>query len=483
MERADVAMYRAKVAHVPLAYYEREFDEAGNGGCGWPEELKKAIWSNQLVLHYQPQLDLRIGAITGVEALVGGRHPTQGRFPPGKLRPVAEEAGRLGALVTHWVLVNALEQCRAWHADGQPVRVSVNVSVTDLLDRHLPERIASLLREHRLPPGSFVMEITESTMIEEVRAAPSRWWPSSATSASRSRLTTSGAGVTSLAYLGGLAVAELKLDRRFIAPLHGPHQSRDVELVRATIALGHALRLRVVAEGVESTETIELLTRLGCDLAQGDCIDKPSHPALVSLEDRPVAAAGLAPEGDPVAIEGPVAAGNGAGPRAHGADPVIARRLVSEALSAGGLQQAAAGRHHPQLAGKFLGRVRRQLGHVLGPGRFHCSGQLRPTPRHRGHARGRAPARGRGQLGRFGLDVGQGEVTKRLVRVTGVDGAAEGAFSAHPGPLRIQAPHPRPPLARGPRRKPPLRIARSVSGVRRVVGYGGRFHGLGAIVP
>ena len=86
----------------------------------------------------------------------------------------------------------------------------------------------------------------------------------------------------------------------FIAPLHGAYQSRDVELVRATIALGHALRLRVVAEGVENHDTIELLARLGCDLVQGDCVDKPSHPALVSLENRLAATTQLAPAVEPV---------------------------------------------------------------------------------------------------------------------------------------------------------------------------------------
>ncbi len=93
-----------------------------------------------------------------------------------------------------------------------------------------------------------------------------------------------GAGVTSLAYLGGLSVAELKLDRRFIAPLDDACESRDVELVRATIALGHALNLRVVAEGVENPDTIGLLAELGCDYAQGDSIQKPMHPALLRFE-------------------------------------------------------------------------------------------------------------------------------------------------------------------------------------------------------
>jgi diguanylate cyclase (GGDEF)-like protein len=325
MERADVAMYRAKVAHVPLAHYEREFDEVGNR-VRLAQELKKAIWANQLVLHYQPQLDLRSGRIAGVEALVRWRHRTLGLIPPVKFLPLAEEAGLMSAL-TQWVLVSALEQCRAWHAEGHPVRVSVNVSVSDLLDQHLPERIAGLLGEHRLPPGSFVMEITETTIIEEFERSKQVVAQLTDLGVDVS-IDDFGAGVTSLAYLGGLAVAELKLDQRFIAPLHGPHQSREVELVRATIALGHALRLRVVAEGVESRDTIELLTRLGCDLAQGDCIDKPSHPALVSLEDRSVQAAALAPGGDPVAIEGPVAPGVALGLKPA---PAVSPPLVSEA--------------------------------------------------------------------------------------------------------------------------------------------------------
>jgi diguanylate cyclase (GGDEF)-like protein len=289
---ADVAMYRAKVAHVPIAHYEREFDEVSNR-VRLAHELKQAIWTNQLVLHYQPQQDLRTGEISGFEALVRWRHRTFGLIPPVKFLPLAEEAGLMGAL-TRWVVVHALEQCRAWHAAGHRVRVSVNVSVGDLLDPALFDLVAGLVEQHRLAPGSFVLEITETTIIEEFE---------------RSReivaglrelgvevaIDDFGAGVTSLAYLGGLAVAELKLDRRFIAPLHEAHDSRDVELVRATIALGHALRLRVVAEGIENPDMIGLLAELGCDLAQGDCIHKPVHPALVSFDPVPLS---LAPDTD-----------------------------------------------------------------------------------------------------------------------------------------------------------------------------------------
>jgi diguanylate cyclase (GGDEF)-like protein len=282
---ADVAMYRAKVAHVPLAHYEREFDDVSNR-VRLAHELKKAIWTDQLVLHYQSQLDLRSGKIAAFEALVRWRHRTFGLIPPVKFLPLAEEAGLMGAL-TRWVMVHALDQCRTWRSEGHNVRVSVNVSVSDLLDPGLLDLVAGLVEQHRIPPGAFVLEITETTMIEEFERSKE------VVSALRElgvevSIDDFGAGVTSLAYLGGLAVAELKLDRRFVAPLNDARDSRDVELVRATIALGHALRLRVIAEGIENPDTIELLAELGCDLAQGDCIHKPVHRSLVSFDPVPL---------------------------------------------------------------------------------------------------------------------------------------------------------------------------------------------------
>jgi diguanylate cyclase (GGDEF)-like protein len=278
---ADVAMYRAKVAHVPMARYERDFDEVGNR-VRLAHELKKAIWQNQLVLHYQSQLDLRSGELTAAEALIRWRHRELGLIPPVKFLPLAEEAGLMGIL-TRWVVVQALNQCSVWHAEGHKVRVSVNISIGDLLDPVLIGQLRDLLSQHDLPAGAFALEITEHTIIEEFER-------SREVVASLCELGVDvsiddfGAGVTSLAYLGGLSVAELKLDRRFIAPLDDACESRDVELVRATIALGHALKLRVVAEGVENPDTISLLAELGCDYAQGDSIHKPMHPALLRFE-------------------------------------------------------------------------------------------------------------------------------------------------------------------------------------------------------
>ena len=323
MSCADVAMYRAKVAHVPIAYYDREFDEDINR-VRLAHELKQAIWSSQLVLHYQSQLDLRTGEIPSVEALVRWRHRTFGLIPPVKFLPLAEEAGLMSTL-TRWVLVHAIDQCEAWHAEGRRVRVSVNISASDLLDPGMIDLISGLIGEHDLPPGALALEITENTIIDQFDRSKEVVALLRELGVEVS-IDDFGAGVTSLAYLGGLSVAELKLDRRFIAPLDEGRDTREVELVRATIALGHALGMRVVAEGVENRETVDLLNSLGCDLVQGDCIQKPMHPALLRFE--------------PVSIRSParqVATDLGVGAEVAGA----ARRRLGI-----GLAQAAGG-HTP----------------------------------------------------------------------------------------------------------------------------------------
>jgi diguanylate cyclase len=269
---ADVAMYRAKLASAPFALYEHTLDGADR--LRLADELSAAIETNQLVLHYQPQLELRRGEIEKVEALVRWRHPTLGMIPPLKFLPLAEEAGMMGKL-TRWVLTQALAQCSAWRVEGRPLRVSVNVSATDLVDPAFPQTVSELLAVEGLPAQSLMLEITETSIIEQFDRAKDV-----VDGLRRLGVEVSiddfGAGFTSLAYLSTLAVGELKLDQRFIAPLADGTRSREAELVRATIELGHALGLQVVAEGVENAGTLELLTELGCDIAQGYAIGRPA---------------------------------------------------------------------------------------------------------------------------------------------------------------------------------------------------------------
>ncbi len=293
---ADAAMYRAKSGSVPFALFERQKDfDGGGNSLRLAEELREAIAESQLVLHYQPQLDLRTNEIPSVEALVRWTHPRLGLVAPLNFLSVAEEAGLMRSL-TRFVLERALRQCATWRAAGHRQSVSVNVSATNLLDAGFIDLIAELLARHELPPPALVLEITETSIIREFE---------------RSRLVIErmrdlgivvsiddfGSGFTSLAYLSSLAVAELKLDRTFITRLANGEKKREVQLIRATIELGHALGLRVVAEGVEDEATLALLSDLGCDLAQGYLIDVPRPPSELAFLAR--AGSSTAPSGPP----------------------------------------------------------------------------------------------------------------------------------------------------------------------------------------
>ncbi len=285
---ADAAMYRAKVAGERCAFFDRELDRGGDR-LRLADDLSAAIDGDQLLLHYQPQLDLHRGEIATVEALVRWSHPEFGLMAPLKFLPLAEEAGLMGRL-TVWVLERALAQCAAWHAAGRAIRVSVNISVSDLLDPSFPATVKSLLADARVAPDALTIEITETCIIDEFERAREAVASLRALGV-RLSIDDFGAGFTSLAYLNELAVEQLKLDRRFIAPLAGGARSRDSELVRATIELGHALGLQVVAEGIEDENALALLRELGCDVGQGYGIGRPVPAGQLVLGPRPARAA------------------------------------------------------------------------------------------------------------------------------------------------------------------------------------------------
>ena len=269
---ADVAMYRAKLGGSEVALYDQGLDE-GEDHLSLAADLRAAVEAGAFVIHYQPQLDLRTGRVVAVEALVRWPHPRLGLIPPLKFLPLAEEAG-LMRILTMWVLDSAMAQAAAWRASGHELTMSVNVAASDLLEPGLFDIVVEGLDRYRLPSHALVLEVTETGIIKDFE---------------RSRqviehlrdagvivsIDDFGAGFTSLAYLSGLAVGELKLDRTFVTGLSGTDKQRDLELVRATIHLGHAMGLRVVAEGIEDDATLSLLSELGCDLAQGYFIGRP----------------------------------------------------------------------------------------------------------------------------------------------------------------------------------------------------------------
>ncbi len=272
MRCADVAMYRAKLSQRSFEVYQPSIDDGGNR-LVLVEELRAAVDAERLVLHYQPQVDLRSGETVAVEALLRWPHERLGLVPPLEFLPLAEEAGLMGSL-TRLVLEQALTQCATWRAGGSRLAVSVNISSSNLLDPGFIDLVRAALRRHRVPASALILEITETTIIRDFEGCKQ------VIEALRSlglgiSVDDFGAGFTSLAYLGSLPVTELKLDRTFIGALAANSREQDVKLVRATIDLGHALGLLVVAEGIETCATLELLALLGCDRAQGYFTGRP----------------------------------------------------------------------------------------------------------------------------------------------------------------------------------------------------------------
>ncbi|MFY9782212.1 MAG: bifunctional diguanylate cyclase/phosphodiesterase [Acidimicrobiales bacterium] len=282
---ADVAMYRAKLGNAPYVFYDQDID----GGEDQPnllDELRIAVQDGQFVLHYQPLLDLKTGQVLSVEALVRWPHPKLGLVPPMKFLPLAEEAGLMWPLTT-WVLNEALAQCARWRSSGRLLAVSVNVASSDLLEADFLELVKELLKRYDLPGDSIVIEITETTIITDFLRAQTIILQLRDLGIVVS-IDDFGAGFTSLAYLSSLAVGELKLDRTFITALNAEGNGREMELVRATINLGHDMGLRVVAEGIEDIETLDLIGDLGCDLAQGYYISRPSPASRLSFQSSAI---------------------------------------------------------------------------------------------------------------------------------------------------------------------------------------------------
>lgn len=267
---ADVAMYRAKERRSAVEVYSQEL-AAGGSQLLLVTQLGVAIAQRQFVLHYQPQLDLTRQRIVAVEALLRWPHPQLGMVAPLRFLPLAEEAGKMGEL-TALVIDQALIHVRELRQAYPDLRASVNVSTTNLLDADFVPMVEAALARYQLPADSVVLEITETMVLREFERCKGV--------IARLRdlevqvsMDDFGAGFTSLAYLGDLALSEIKLDRAFTAVLATPGRHR--ELVRATIDLCHALGLRVVAEGIEDQFTIDLLIEMGCDVGQGYFIGRP----------------------------------------------------------------------------------------------------------------------------------------------------------------------------------------------------------------
>jgi EAL domain-containing protein (putative c-di-GMP-specific phosphodiesterase class I) len=285
MRRADIAMYRAKATRAGHAVYDPALrDPDGEDRLQRVEELRTAIEERQIVVHYQPKIDLATGQVTAVEALVRWDHPSSGLLFPDAFLALAEDAGLMPAL-TATVLDQALAQAAAWSREGRDLAVAVNLPPATVVDADLPDRIAALLAQHRVPARQLKLEITEDSLLDD-RVRARDVLARLRRLGVRIAIDDYGSGYSSLAYLRELPVDELKLDRSFISPM--AEDARAAAIVRSTVELAHSLGLTIVAEGVEHAAAADELTRYGCDSAQGFHYAQALHPAELTrwLDNR-----------------------------------------------------------------------------------------------------------------------------------------------------------------------------------------------------
>jgi diguanylate cyclase (GGDEF)-like protein/PAS domain S-box-containing protein len=266
---ADAAMYQAKDRG--RARYEL-FDQALRAKATRRLEienaLRHAIDNGELRVHYQPEVDLVTGAVTGVEALVRWQHPEQGLLLPGAFIPVAEETGLIVPL-GQWVLEEVCAQRRRWteaHPGWPPLGISVNISARQLTRADLPQMVASTLALNGIPAAALCLEITETVFMEDVEMV-SVAFDALRRLGVRVAVDDFGTGYSSLVYLKRFPVRRLKIDRRFVDGLG--HDADDAAIVAGVVSLAHGLGLEAVAEGVERPEQLAALRATECDLAQG----------------------------------------------------------------------------------------------------------------------------------------------------------------------------------------------------------------------
>jgi diguanylate cyclase (GGDEF)-like protein/PAS domain S-box-containing protein len=271
LRSADVAMYMAKRDGTTIAVYDEDRDHNSVRNLSMSGELRQAMDDDELVLFFQPQIEITTGRLVGAEALIRWDHPRYGVVPPVEFITLAEQSGLIGPL-TRWILRSALEHLGAWQAEDYDIGISVNLSPRNLLEEDLSESVARLMQLRGIRPGSLTLEITEDAIITDPDRALAAMRHLRACGV-RLSIDDFGTGHSSLAYLKTLPVDELKIDKSFVTQM--ADGTRDAVIVRAMIDLAHDLGLTVVAEGIESESLLEALRELRCDFGQGYHLGRP----------------------------------------------------------------------------------------------------------------------------------------------------------------------------------------------------------------
>ncbi|GAB1256637.1 hypothetical protein NBRC116494_11390 [Aurantivibrio plasticivorans] len=273
MKHADTAMFHAKAKGGKCSMlYSKSMESDINKQIELEVEIRDAIEHNQFELYYQPQIDARTGALSGMEALIRWNHPERGFIPPLEFIPFAEQSDLI-TRIGEWVLNAACNQQSRWLKQGfNPVPIAVNVSGRELNGSVLFNRVKSALERTEIPPSLIKLEITEDTLAEcdENTSQHLRELKNLGTHLA---IDDFGTGYSSLSYLKMFPVDTLKIDRSFVQDL--PQDANSIAIISGIIALGHSLNLTIVAEGVETEEQLNCLSENGCDVIQGYYMSKP----------------------------------------------------------------------------------------------------------------------------------------------------------------------------------------------------------------
>ncbi|MFC7514237.1 putative bifunctional diguanylate cyclase/phosphodiesterase [Herbaspirillum sp. GCM10030257] len=279
IKHADIALYHAKsLGKNRFEFYSNDLDKWIMERMQLENCLHGALSRNELLLHYQPQKHIESGTIHGVETLVRWHHPELGMISPAKFIPVAEETGLIVQL-GKWILRTACAQARQWMLQGFPTRVAVNVSAHQFHHDNLVDTVTSVLNEFKLPAALLEIELTEGVLMDDIDHAITVLNQLHAMGVQIS-IDDFGTGYSSLSYLKRLSIQVLKIDQSFVRDI--PDDLDDCAIVSTIILLAHNLKLKVIAEGVETEEQLAFLRDRGCDVMQGYYFSRPLPAAQLT---------------------------------------------------------------------------------------------------------------------------------------------------------------------------------------------------------
>jgi EAL domain-containing protein (putative c-di-GMP-specific phosphodiesterase class I) len=271
LRRAELAANAAKVVPYGVQLFHPALESRAVRRLGLAGDLRRALESGELDVYFQPKVTIRDRHLVGVECLARWSHPAHGEVAPEDFIAVAEHTGQLSRL-TEVVLTEGLRRCKQWSDADRPLAIAVNLSARTLLDPRFPNMVHELIKRYRVKPGQVTFEISEPGMLGDIeRTLPVLYQLRDL--GVRLSVDDFGTGASSLSYLRQLPVHEVKIDDSFVQGM--ATDSGDLAIVRAVIGLSREFRLTVVAEGVESELTLDLLEEMGCELGQGYLFSRP----------------------------------------------------------------------------------------------------------------------------------------------------------------------------------------------------------------